>query len=307
MKNETILKVANLTKSFSKKVKAVDDVSFEVEKGDIYGFLGVNGAGKSTTIRMICTLLRPDRGAVHIGGHCIKAEKNRALAKIGAMIEGPAFYPYLSAKDNLKIFAGYHKDIPEKRIDELIELVGLKGRERDKAGTYSMGMKQRLGIAQSLLNSPELLILDEPTNGLDPYGIREMRELILRLKEQDRMTILISSHILYEIQLICNRVAIIDKGRIMVKDRVDRLLNGDNRIYSLEGPRKERLIEQLQAQPGLKVVSEEPLRIELEQIEPEELLKRLIMSGSAISSFSPYKPKLEDFFFNLTAEEGSAK
>lgn len=303
MEEKTILKVSDLTKSFNKRVKAVDGVNFEVKKGDIYGFLGVNGAGKSTTIRMICSLLKPDRGDVQIGGHCIRREKNRALSKIGAMIEGPAFYPYLSAKDNLKVFAGYHGGVAESRIDELIELVGLKGRERDKAGSYSMGMKQRLGIAQSLLNSPELLILDEPTNGLDPYGIKEMRRLILELKEQQNMTILISSHILYEIQQICNKVAIIDKGKIMVKDRVDRLLNGDCRIYSIEGPDESRLLERLKGE-RVKVVSEKPLRVELEGIEAEELLERVVMAGCRVSSFTPYRPQLEEFFFDMTGEGG---
>ncbi len=178
--------------------------------GDIYGFIGPNGAGKTTTLRMLLGLIRPDRGEVRLFG---KPSSVSSRTAIGGIVEEPRFYPYLSGLDNLRVFAAYSGDIPEEKLRSELERVGLADRAGDRVGTYSLGMKQRLGIAQALIGSPKLLILDEPTNGLDPVGMREVRDLLLHLRDNEGIAVLVSSHLLGELSLVCNRVGIIQEGR----------------------------------------------------------------------------------------------
>jgi ABC-type multidrug transport system ATPase subunit len=220
-----IAETKGLTKKFGDNL-AVNDLSFSIAEGDIYGFLGENGAGKSTTIRMLLGLVYPTSGKVYIKGNEFNNRRRYLLQHIGAIIERPDMYGYLSGWDNLRMFARMSfKDIPEQRLHEVLEIVGLKGREADKVRAYSQGMKQRLGIAIALVHSPELLILDEPTNGLDPQGIAEMRALILQLSKEHGKTILISSHLLHEIEQVATKILVIHKGRKMVEGNAAELLN----------------------------------------------------------------------------------
>ena len=206
-----VLRAEKISKSF-KDVKVVNDLSFELKKGDIFGFIGPNGAGKTTTIRMILGLLKLDSGNIYINNYSIIDEYYKAIDSVGALVEGPAFYEYMTAQENLEIFSVYSGCIDKKRIKYLLELVGLSDRANDKVKNFSLGMKQRLGIAQALLNNPKLLILDEPTNGLDPNGIKDIRSLVKDLSNKG-ITIFISSHMLSEVQNICNKILIIKDGK----------------------------------------------------------------------------------------------
>lgn len=230
----SIISTSHLSKSFN-SFKAVTDVSFTVNKGDVFGFLGPNGAGKSTTIRCMLSLIRPDEGEIEIFGQKLSQHRSNILSRIGSIIEKPDFYKYLSAYQNLEIFSRISgRDSSKKEILEMIDFVGLTGREKDKVGGFSHGMKQRLGIAQTLLHDPELIILDEPTTGLDPQGIIDIRNLILQLRSEKNKTVLLSSHNLSEIEIISNRMVIINKGRSVVEGSVSDLLNSDELVVNME-------------------------------------------------------------------------
>ncbi len=220
------LEVQGLTRRYSGKA-VVDSLDLSVSPGDIYGFLGPNGAGKTTTMRMILGLIRRDAGTVRIFG---EADPVSARREIGGIVEGPRFYPYLSGAENLRIFAAYSGGATAERIDELLEVVRLADRAQDRVATYSLGMKQRLGIAQALISKPRLLLLDEPTNGLDPAGMREVRELIIRLREEEGLTVFVSSHLLWEIQGLCTQVGIIQNGRKVAEGETAELLQGDESL-----------------------------------------------------------------------------
>lgn len=231
---DSIIEAKGLSKSFG-SFNAVSDLSFNIRHGDVYGFLGQNGAGKSTTIRMLLGLIYPDSGEVFIKGNRFTNSSRHLLQHIGAIIERPDMYLYLSGWDNLRMFAKLSgRQIKEQRLHEVLEIVGLNGREKDKVKAYSQGMKQRLGIAIALVHNPDLLILDEPTNGLDPQGIAEMRKLIQRLSHDHGKTVLISSHLLYEIEQIATRMIIIHHGRKMVEGNVQELLSPDDTLIDVQ-------------------------------------------------------------------------
>lgn len=294
--NAVVLEVKNLEKSFG-KTKVVNNISFNVEKGDIFGFLGENGAGKTTTIRMILGLLKIDNGDVFINGKSIKNNFYSAVSKVGALVEGPAFYDYMTAKENLEAFGAYSGGVKKEKIDYLIDLVGLNGRENDKVKEYSLGMKQRLGIAQALLNDPELIILDEPINGLDPKGIKEIRNLMFDLSSKG-ITILISSHILGEIQHTCNKVIIINKGKQVVSGFTQDLLDKTN-MYDIEGTDKDKLVNTLKEIDNITIQNvDDVVRVKIsDNLLPEDLLNMIIVNNK-IRVFSPVKVSLEDYFFN---------
>ena len=215
----TIVTVKNLTKNF-KDIKAVNNLSFSVEQGQVYGFLGQNGAGKSTTIRMLLTLIKPTSGSIEIFGLNLEKHRKEVLKQIGAIIERPDLYKYLTALENLRIFAAMSGvKVSEKKLLEQLNLVGLAERAHSKVKTYSQGMKQRLGIATALVHDPQLVILDEPTNGLDPQGIADVRNLIFRLSREMNKTLMISSHLLSEVELIADSMIIIDKGKKVVEGK----------------------------------------------------------------------------------------
>ncbi|MBZ9607846.1 ABC transporter ATP-binding protein [Clostridium estertheticum] len=211
---DEVLKIEKLKKVIGKRT-IVSDISIELKKGEIFGFLGPNGAGKSTTIKMIVGLSKITEGNIYVGGCSVNEDFKGAMRNIGCIVENPDMYNYMSGLDNLKIFAKIYKDVDEIRINEVVKIADLERAINDKVKTYSLGMKQRLGIAQALLHSPKLLILDEPTNGLDPAGIKDLRELLRKLSSETGLTVLVSSHILGEMQQMCDRVGIINKGKII--------------------------------------------------------------------------------------------
>lgn len=214
MSTEILLEARNLEKTLGGR-KIIDNLSLRVMMGDIYGFLGRNGQGKTTTIRILTGLVFPDSGDVIIDGYNLRSNFEKAISKVGAIVESPSFYGYLSGYDNLRLMANLVPGIRQGRVEEVLEIVGLSRRAKDKVTTYSLGMKQRLGMANALLNNPKLIILDEPTNGLDPQGMKEIKEMIIQLASEKNITFFISSHLLREVEQICTRVGIIDNGRLL--------------------------------------------------------------------------------------------
>ncbi len=298
---EKIVEVKHLVKHFG-KFHAVEDVSFDVYRGDVFGFLGPNGAGKSTTIRTMLSLIKPTSGELQLFGKDLTKNRNYILSKIGCIVEKPDFYKYLSAEKNIEIFARLSGvPIKKNKIHEMIEFVGLKGREKDKVNGFSHGMKQRLGIAQTLIHDPELIILDEPTTGLDPQGIIDIRNLILQLRNEQNKTILLSSHILSEIELIANRMVIINKGRTIIQGSVSDLLNGQELIVSFKVDDMEKA-KQVVLKNNIPL-SEESLDGNnlLLQISEEKISfinKEFCENNIKVFSIEP-KRKLEDYFLKL--------
>jgi ABC-type multidrug transport system ATPase subunit len=297
-----ILSAQNLTKSF-KNFKAVDDVSFSIAKGTVYGFLGENGAGKSTTMRMLLGLIKPDRGKVMINGVEFNNQRRYLLKHVGAIIERPDMYGYLSAWDNLRMMAQLsNSDISEKRLRDVLGLVGLKGRERDKVKAYSQGMKQRLGIAIALVHEPELLILDEPTNGLDPQGIAEIRELILHLSKDMGKTVLISSHLLYEVEQVASQMLILHKGRKVIEGNVKELLDPKETLFEIKLATDTVLVQRLnesQWQPFLVSETDDTLTFKLHPAQVPDLNRWLVAHDAAVMEIKS-KHSLEAYFLSLT-------
>jgi ABC-type multidrug transport system ATPase subunit len=299
--SEKIIEVNHLVKHYG-KFKAVEDVSFDVYRGDVYGFLGPNGAGKSTTIRTLLSLIKPTSGQIKIFNQDLKTNRNNILRRIGCIVEKPDFYKYLSAEKNLEIFARLSGvPVTKSRIHEIIEFVGLKGREKDKLGGFSHGMKQRLGIAQTLIHDPQLIILDEPTTGLDPQGIIDIRNLILQLRNEHKKTVLLSSHILSEIELIANRMVIINKGKTIVQGSVTELLNAQELIVAFVVDNKEKA-KQLILNSPLKIAVEESidnnLLLHISQEKIPTINKLFCENGINVYSIEA-KRKLEDYFLKL--------
>lgn len=298
---EKIISVRHLSKKFG-SFQAIHDVSFSVYKGDVFGFLGPNGAGKSTSIRCLNSLIKPDSGTIEIFGESITTHRESILGRVGSIIEKPDFYKYLSAYRNLEIFSRISgKPSSKQEIYKMLDFVGLGGRERDKFAGFSHGMKQRLGIAQTLLHNPDLIILDEPTTGLDPQGIIDIRNLILRLKNEQNKTVLLSSHNLAEIELICNRMVIINKGRSMVEGKVSELMNGENLILRLEAsPLSQAKNVLLTWKPELQWenVGDTALQFPIEKSEIPLLTKVLVENNIEIFSLEA-KRTLEDYFIKI--------
>ena len=230
--SDIMLEIQKLNKSYRRR-KIIDNLNMTVYKGDIYGFLGANGEGKTTTIRMITSLIKADSGDIIINGKSVINCKNEAIRNIGAMVEAPKFYENMSGYENLELMARIMPGISDLDIQNVLDLVGLKDRGRDKFKEYSMGMKQRLGIANALLGDPELIILDEPSNGLDPYGMKEINNLIVSLVKRFDKTFIISSHLLHEMEGICNRIGILHSGKLCIEGEVRALIN-DNKVENLE-------------------------------------------------------------------------
>ena len=230
--SDIMLEIQNLNKSYRRR-KIIDNLNMTVYKGDIYGFLGANGEGKTTTIRMITSLIKADSGDIIINGKSVINCKNEAIRNIGAMVEAPKFYENMSGYENLELMARIMPGISDRDIQNVLDLVGLKDRGRDKFKEYSMGMKQRLGIANALLGDPEFIILDEPSNALDPYGMKEINNLIVSLVKRFDKTFIISSHLLHEMEGICNRIGILHSGKLCIEGEVRALIN-DNKVENLE-------------------------------------------------------------------------
>jgi len=301
---EVALEVRGLSRRFG-RIIAVQDLDLTVRTGDVYGFLGPNGAGKTTAIRCLLGLIRRDAGGVRIFG---ESELVRARHQVGAIVETPAFHTWLTGRDNLEQAAAM-AHIPSSRqaaeIDRVLERVGLAERSRDKAGTYSMGMKQRLGIARAILSRPRLLVLDEPTNGLDPRGMREVRELIRSLALHDRITVFVSSHLLAEVQAICNRVGIIQKGRLRAEGTVKELLEEreDAAIVEVGGPDVDALRAALEGMDSIDLLGPGEhgrLRVRHGEFPIARLNKELHDVGVAVDALVPATRNLEDVFMEVT-------
>ncbi|MFJ7727648.1 ABC transporter ATP-binding protein [Neobacillus sp. NPDC097160] len=298
MEKKITLSVKNLKKVIGKR-EIIKGLTFDLREGEVFGFLGPNGAGKTTTIRMLVGLIKPTSGSVHICGHSIEDQFQEAVLNLGCIVENPELYPYLSGYNNLLHFARMLDHIGEDRINEVTQLVGLTERIHDKVKTYSLGMRQRLGIAQALLGEPKVLILDEPTNGLDPAGIREMRQFIRFLAEKEGLSVLVSSHLLSEIQLLCDRVAIISKGAIIRVDTVGHLLANRERVVWRISP-YEKGKQVLQSLTTIEEKDNGTLLTEFDEQKTPEWNKQLVEAGVAVSEMNRKMPVLEDLFLELT-------
>jgi ABC-2 type transport system ATP-binding protein len=291
-----------LSKAYGRRL-AVDRLDLEVERAEVFGFLGPNGAGKTTTIRMALGLIAPTSGSVEILGLEVRSHRSQVLPRVGALVESPALYGYLSGRDNLRAVGNLLGGASEKRIDEVIEIVGLKGRDRDRVRTYSMGMKQRLGLAVALLNEPDVLILDEPANGLDPAGIVEMRDLLRDLGAQGK-TVFVSSHVLSEVQQICTRVAIINHGKLIRVAPVHDLLKSTGE-FEVKVDSAPEVLAALRLQPWAQQARSEDgvLITPAPDGRGRNLIQFLVESGHTPDSVSERQKDLEDIFLSLTEDK----
>jgi ABC-2 type transport system ATP-binding protein len=302
---EVVLRTRGLSKKFGERW-AAKDVNIEVHGGDVFCFLGPNGAGKSTTIRMILTLLRPTSGSIEIFGKDLHQYRSSVLSRVSGIVEKPDFYPYLSAYKNLEILGSMTCPVQKDEIMGSLETVGLRSRAFEKVKTFSHGMKQRLGIAQALLTKPELIILDEPTAGLDPQGMKEVRELIQRLSREKGMTIFLSSHLLAEVEQVATRMAVIHHGELIAQGAVSELLGREITDYAIEVSPLPLALGLLENLSWVKVLSAENGKMEV-RVEPgrsSELNRFLIMNQVQVFSLSPHRT-LEDFFLKVT--EGTSE
>jgi ABC-type multidrug transport system ATPase subunit len=299
MENMTVVETSGLSKRYGNGVLAVDSVEMSVRRGEVYGFLGPNGAGKTTTLRMLVGLIRPTSGTASVAGHA--PGDPAGLAKIGSLVEAPGFYPYLSGRENLQVVADY-AGVHHKRVAEVLDVVELTSRAGRKFGTYSTGMKQRLGVAAALLKDPELLILDEPTSGLDPQGMAEMRKLIKDIGQGNR-TVLLSSHLLPEVEQICDRVGVIRGGKLVKQSTVQELL-GDEGVLVTAQP-LDRALELLTGMFGVAAVSRQngSIRLQTDPAGSLEINSRLMAAGIGVSELRPVERSLEEAFFQLTGEK----
>jgi len=298
--DEYVISTQALTKRYGDSIVAVDALALRVRRGEVYGFLGPNGAGKTTTLRMLVGLVRPTSGTATVLGAPPGARAG--LARIGAMIEQPAFYPYLSGRDNLRVLAR-HAGVAETRVAPVLDQVGLSGRATDRTATYSMGMKQRLGVAAALLKDPELLILDEPTNGLDPAGMAEMRDFIRSLSDGGR-TVLLSSHLMGEIEQVSDRVGVIRDGALVAEGTIAELRGRAGlRVRAEPQAAARRLIAAL---PEVEAVTTRAglLEIAVDPAHAAAINRALVHAGVAVSEIYAQTASLEDVFLELTTNDG---
>jgi ABC-type multidrug transport system ATPase subunit len=300
MKNDIVLQTHELKKVFG-TVHAVDGVSIKVMRGQVYGFLGPNGSGKTTTIGMILGLLHPTSGTVSLFGELVTPYHTRPLRRVGALIGAPALLPYLSARQNLELLTRLNPETQTTRIDEVLELVGLLGDAKRRVGHFSTGMKQRLGIAMSLLHEPELLILDEPTNGMDPAGMYEIRNLLTNLSDRG-VTVFISSHLLHEIEQICDRVAVLKQGRMVAEGQVAELL-GENKIVKLKVPSPKQTVQLLRQLSDCLDIQSNGTWVTVSGLPSECIVAHLVTNGIIPSEVRTGKLDLEHIYLHLTNGE----
>lgn len=294
-----VLEIKNVSKKIGKR-QILDNLSLEVKEGEIFGFVGPNGAGKTTLIKVMLGLYKSDSGTISIAGHNIKSEFEKAMNEVGAIIENPEMYGYLSGKDNLKIYSRMEENVEDNYIEEVVEQVKLKDRINNKVKTYSLGMRQRLGVAQALISKPKLLVLDEPTNGLDPLGIKELRELLKKISKENNIAVFISSHILSEIELMCDRIAIIDKGRIIeVKDLHDKNQTQKEQILiEVDDPKTAK--EVLNENNRDITIENNNIIIQADKDEIPIINSRLVTKGIKVYSITKKHKTLEDEFIEKT-------
>lgn len=297
-----VLQVTNLSKRIKKK-EIIKDLSFQLNKGEVLGFLGPNGAGKSTTLRMLVGLSRPSTGTVSICGHEIGEDYVKAMAHVGCIIEAPDLYEYLSGYKNLELLGAMSQHVTKAAIDDAIALVGMEKRIHDKVSIYSMGMKQRIGLAQALIHQPDLLILDEPTNGLDPQGIHEFREIVKSLAKDTGISVLISSHLISEVQLMCDRVCIINQGMIVRDGAVTEMLSTGEIVWVLNNPYHGQIILSEQFQLDARITAQNEL-IAATDLEILPIINAaLISSGLELKTVTAKNTTLEELFLSLTNQK----
>ena len=299
-----IIKVDQISKVFG-NIQAVDKLSFEVQAGEVFGFLGQNGSGKSTTIRMLLSLIHPTSGTIELFGKSLQKDRNQILEQVGAIIERPDLYPYLSAREHLQLFAKVRKQkIHSKAIEDTLQKVGLLDRAQDKVHTFSLGMKQRLGIAIALVHNPQLIILDEPTNGLDPQGIADMRKLIIALSKEEGKTVLVSSHLLSEIEQVATQILILHKGKKMVEGTTKTLLDPLNKIVQFKTLDDARAQQVLQNSPFNTYLMERKhgLFLKVPHTDIPQLNEYFINAGVSVVGIEA-KNSLEDYFLNITSNQ----
>ncbi len=300
--DDVILRTIGLTKRYG-RLLALADLDLEVRRGQVYGFLGPNASGKTTTIVVMLGLIAPTRGHVEMFGLDTRTHLSEALRRTGAILEGPSFYPLLSGRDNLRVWAALSGGVDENRLDELLELVGLQARGRDKVRTYSLGMKQRLGLAAALLHDPELLVLDEPTNGLDPSGMREFREIIGELGQMGK-TVFVSSHLLGEVEQMCDHVGILKEGRLLTQGAVTTLLRrGEALEMQVTDPdRAVRVLQGLEWVGGVKR-QDNRITVEAPRERAADLSRTLAEHQIYLAELRPRESSLEEFFLEVTGED----
>lgn len=297
--SNTILKCEKLNKVIKKK-QILDNVSFELNAGEILGFIGPNGAGKTTTIKLVLGLQSITSGKVEINGFDVEKDFVKAIERVGAIVENPDFYMYLSGRKNLELVANMYKNVDNKRIDEVVKLVGLENRIKDKVSKYSLGMRQRLGIAQAILNKPNLLILDEPTNGLDPEGIKDLREFLVKLAKEENMAIFISSHNLSELESFCTKVCIIKNGKVIETASMEALKSetGDERnIYDVEIDNTDSIKDYKEE---IEIVDKSNFKVTLSKEAVPDFIEKLIEDNIKVYEFKEEKISLEDAFLKKT-------
>ncbi|WP_339145492.1 MULTISPECIES: ABC transporter ATP-binding protein [unclassified Sutcliffiella] len=304
--NEVAVQLSNVCKDIGSK-EIIKNVSFEVYKGEVFGFLGPNGAGKTTTIRMMVGLMNITSGDIHIDGVSIKTDFEKAVRQVGAIVENPEMYKFLTGYQNLKQYARMVPGVTEERLDEVIELVGLTGRIREKVKTYSLGMRQRLGIAQALLHKPKVLILDEPTNGLDPAGIREIRDYLRSLAREEEMAIVVSSHLLSEMELMCDRVGIIQKGELIdIQSIRDFIQDGGKTLYQLDCESAEEAMKLMREMEIPHTKNGGVLQVEIERESVPLIIKKLVERDIGVFEIKEVIKTLEDKFLEKTSQERGA-
>ena len=295
----TVLELKNVSKSFGKR-KIIDNISLKVNSGEIFGFLGPNGSGKTTTIKMILRLIDSDEGEIKVNGLDNRKQFEQAMECIGAIVENPDMYKYMSGIDNLKLHARI-RNIDEKRIAEVLEMVGLKDRAKDKVGKYSLGMKQRLGLALTLLHNPKVLILDEPTNGLDPAGIKQLRDILKKISHEENVAVFVSSHILTEMQQMCDRVAVLDNGKIVKIEQITSSEEEKIETIELRLKNKEKAIKILKEKFEVDAKEEKNnLLVTIQTEKVPEVVKELAIEDVGVKAVIPREHNLEEIFFDAT-------
>lgn len=304
---DTLVEIQDVTKVIKGRT-IIDSVSFEVKKGEVFGFLGPNGAGKTTTIRMLVGLIGITSGDIKILGSSIRTDFEKAVSHIGAIVENPEMYKFLSGYQNLLHYARMSKGVTKEKIDETVELVGLSDRIHDKVRTYSLGMRQRLGLAQCLLHDPKILILDEPTNGLDPAGIREIRDHLRMLAGERDMAVIVSSHLLSEMEMMCDRIGIIQNGKLIDVQHISDFVQGKEKVYEVEVDDSEKANRILKAaQPDLPVqLTENSVILPLVRDEIPEMINEFVRENMKIFAVREVTKTLEDRFLEVTEYNGGA-
>ena len=300
--SNTVLELKNVSKTFGKR-KVIDNLSLEVKEGEIFGFLGPNGSGKTTTIKMILKLIDNDEGTIKVNGYDTEKQFEKAMECIGAIVENPDMYKYMSGIDNLKLHARI-RNVSKQRIDEVLKLVELDNRSKEKVGKYSLGMKQRLGLAITLLHKPKVLILDEPTNGLDPAGIKKLRDILKEISHKDGVAVFVSSHILSEMQLMCDRVAVIDNGKIVKIEEISSEEEEKTEVLDIKVKNIEKAQKILKEKFNLESKLEQNnIEITVETEKVPEIIKELAIADVEIKAVIPKEHTLEEIFFDATKGE----